>query len=140
VPGEFSAARGEHRQPGSQPVGRNEYRKPLVGTVRAQFGHRLLGTPPESAGELDIKRPPAPPILRTAKTVGTGLLAAVVLLITGPEVSAAPSGSPCSAAALACVELSSQQAWLLRGGTVTYGPVPVATGKASAPTAPEPST
>jgi hypothetical protein len=53
---------------------------------------------------LDIKRPPAPPILRTAKTVGTGLLAAVVLLITGPEVSAAPSGSPCSAAALACVE------------------------------------
>jgi hypothetical protein len=95
-----------------------------------------LGTPPESAGDLDIKRPPAPPILRTAKTVGTGLLAAVALLITGTEASAAPIGSPCSAAALACVDLSSQQAWLLQAGIVTYGPVPVATGKASAPTAP----
>jgi hypothetical protein len=85
---------------------------------------------------LDIKHPPIPLILRTAKTVGTGLLAAVALLITGTEASAAPTGSPCSAGALACVDLSSQQAWLMRGGNVTYGPVPVATGKASAPTAP----
>jgi lipoprotein-anchoring transpeptidase ErfK/SrfK len=83
-----------------------------------------------------MKRPLVPPILRTAKTVGIGLLAAVVLLITGTEASAAPSGSPCSAAARACVDLSSQQAWLMRGGNVTYGPVPVATGKASAPTVP----
>lgn len=29
-----------------------------------------------------------------------------------------------------------QRAWLMRGGNVTYGPVPVATGTASAPTAP----
>jgi hypothetical protein len=35
---------------------------------------------------------------------------------------------------VAGIELSSQRAWLLRGGTVTYGSVPVATGKASAPT------
>ncbi|MCU1610555.1 MAG: hypothetical protein JWM45_2471, partial [Pseudonocardiales bacterium] len=72
-----------------------------------------------------MKRPLVPPILRTVKTVGIGLLAAVVLLITGTEASAAPSGSPCSAAARACVDLSSQQAWLMRGGNVTYGPVPV---------------
>jgi lipoprotein-anchoring transpeptidase ErfK/SrfK len=85
---------------------------------------------------LDIKRPPVPPILRPAKTVGAGLVAAVALLVTGTDASATPSGSPCSAAALACVDLSSQQAWLLRSGNVTYGPVPVATGKASAPTAP----
>jgi lipoprotein-anchoring transpeptidase ErfK/SrfK len=83
-----------------------------------------------------MKRPPAPPILRTAKTVGTGLLAAVALLITGTEASAAPTRSSCSAAALACVDVSSQQAWLLQAGTVIYGPVPVATGKASAPTVP----
>jgi hypothetical protein len=86
--------------------------------------------------ELDIKRPRVPPILRPAKTVGAGLLAAVVLLVTGTEASAAPSGSLCSAAAVACVDLSSQQAWLMQAGTVTYGPVPVATGKVSAPTAP----
>jgi lipoprotein-anchoring transpeptidase ErfK/SrfK len=84
-----------------------------------------------------MKRPPAPPILRTAKTIGSGLLAAVTLLLTtGTEASAAPSSSPCSAAARACVDLPSQRAWLMRGGNVTYGPVPVATGKASAPTAP----
>ena len=36
-----------------------------------------------------MKRPLVPPILRTVKTVGIGLLAAVVLLITGTEASAA---------------------------------------------------
>ena len=83
-----------------------------------------------------MKRPPLPPILRTATTVGIGLLAAVALLITGTQASAAPSGSPCSVTARACVDLPSQRAWLMRGGNITYGPVPVATGKASAPTAP----
>ena len=34
------------------------------------------------------------------------------------------------------MDLSTQQAWLLRNGSVSYGPVPVATGKASAPTVP----
>lgn len=83
-----------------------------------------------------MKRPPLPPILRTATPVGIGLLAAVALLITATEASAAPSGSPCSATARACVDLPSQRAWLMQGGNITYGPVPVATGKASAPTAP----
>jgi lipoprotein-anchoring transpeptidase ErfK/SrfK len=32
--------------------------------------------------------------------------------------------------------LSTQQAWLMRDGKVSYGPVPVATGQPSAPTAP----
>ena len=37
---------------------------------------------------------------------------------------AAKSGSPCSAAAKACVDLPKQQAWLTDGaGHVTYGPV-----------------
>jgi hypothetical protein len=48
---------------------------------------------------------------------------------------AAPS-SPCSAAARACVDLSTHQAWLMRGGVVTYGPVPAMPGSASAPTDP----
>lgn len=83
-----------------------------------------------------MKHPSVPLILHTAKPVGIGLLAAAALLISGTEASAASSGSPCSAAARACVDLSSQRAWLMQGGTITYGPVPVATGKASAPTAP----
>jgi hypothetical protein len=77
------------------------------------------------------------PITRTARTVAGGLLGAAALLLAGTAgASAAPSGAPCISTARACVDLSTQQAWLMRGGTVIYGPVPVATGKASAPTAP----
>jgi L,D-transpeptidase-like protein len=77
------------------------------------------------------------PIIRAVRIVVVGLLGATALLLAGTGgVSAAPSGSPCVAAARACVDLSTQQAWLMRDGTVIYGPVPVATGKASAPTHP----
>jgi len=75
------------------------------------------------------------PIVRTVKDVAIGLLAAAVLLVAGAaSAAAAPSGTPCAATARACVDLSAQRAWLLRDGTVSYGPVPVATGMASAPT------
>jgi lipoprotein-anchoring transpeptidase ErfK/SrfK len=48
----------------------------------------------------------------------------------------AAQATPCSAAARACVDLATQQAWLMSNGTVTYGPVAVRTGRASAPTDP----
>ncbi|MBV9140848.1 MAG: L,D-transpeptidase [Pseudonocardiales bacterium] len=77
------------------------------------------------------------PITHAVKTVAGGLLGAAALLLAGAAgASAAPSSAPCILAARACVDLSSQQAWLMRDGNVTYGPVPVATGKASAPTDP----
>jgi lipoprotein-anchoring transpeptidase ErfK/SrfK len=68
---------------------------------------------------------------------------------TQPSTSAAPAqndtlaaenaalkaqGVPCDATASACVSLSKQEAWLLRDGKVVYGPVKVATGRASLPT------
>lgn len=84
-----------------------------------------------------MKRPPLMSVLRTTQTVITGLLTAATLLVTtGTEAVAAPSSSPCSTATRACVDVSSQQAWLLHTGNVIDGPVPVATGKASAPTTP----
>jgi lipoprotein-anchoring transpeptidase ErfK/SrfK len=67
------------------------------------------------------------------------LLGAAALLLAGTAGAfAMPSASrsPCAATAQACVDLSAQQAWLMRNGGVIYGPVPVATGKASAPTDP----
>jgi lipoprotein-anchoring transpeptidase ErfK/SrfK len=80
-------------------------------------------------------RIPSMPIARTARAVIVGLLAAAVVPIAGAaSAAAAPSSTPCAAAVRACVDLSTQQAWLMRNGTVSYGPVPVATGKASAPT------
>lgn len=44
------------------------------------------------------------------------------------------AGVPCDATAIACVSLSKQEAWLLKGGKVVYGPVKVATGRAALPT------
>jgi len=38
-------------------------------------------------------------------------------------------GAPCSDTARACVDLSANQAWLLDGGKVVYGPVPITSGK-----------
>jgi lipoprotein-anchoring transpeptidase ErfK/SrfK len=71
----------------------------------------------------------------TARSVVAGLAGAVALLLAADTgAAAAPAGLPCSATAQVCVDLSAQQAWLLRDGNVTYGPVPVATGMASAPT------
>ncbi|MGH3772449.1 MAG: L,D-transpeptidase [Pseudonocardiaceae bacterium] len=80
---------------------------------------------------------PVTSLIRTVTTGAAGLLGAAALLLAGSTgASAAPSGAPCVPTASACVSLSTQQAWLMRGGNVTYGPVPVATGKASAPTDP----
>jgi len=75
-------------------------------------------------------------IIRTAGLVMLTALGAAGVLPGNATAATASSSAPCAAAARACVDLSSQQAWLMRDGTVTYGPVPVATGKASAPTAP----
>ncbi|WP_043723780.1 L,D-transpeptidase [Kutzneria sp. 744] len=66
---------------------------------------------------------------------GAAIAAGCAVGVLATPAQAAPS-SPCSATARACVDLSSQQAWLMRGGVVTYGPVPVKTGMASAPTDP----
>ncbi|GAA3228386.1 L,D-transpeptidase [Pseudonocardia petroleophila] len=37
-------------------------------------------------------------------------------------------GTPCTATAEACVDLGRQQAWLLTGGRVVRGPVPISSG------------
>ncbi|MEJ8277607.1 L,D-transpeptidase [Pseudonocardia spirodelae] len=55
-----------------------------------------------------------------------GLGAAGTALAAGEDEGV--GGTPCSAAAKACVDLETQQAWLMKNGVVTYGPVDVATG------------
>jgi lipoprotein-anchoring transpeptidase ErfK/SrfK len=69
----------------------------------------------------------------TGRTVVLGLSGAAALLLAGAAgASAESSDPPCVATARACVDLSAQQAWLMRDGEVVHGPVPVATGKVSA--------
>jgi len=48
--------------------------------------------------------------------------------------AAAQAGNPCPAAASACVDLADEQAWLQSGGQITYGPVPITSGKSGART------
>ena len=54
---------------------------------------------------------------------------------TVPAVPALTRGTPCRSSAVACVDLSSQRAWLTDGeGNVTYGPVGALGGTRKYPT------
>ncbi|MBO4236942.1 L,D-transpeptidase family protein [Pseudonocardia alni] len=71
-----------------------------------------------------VRRRRALVVAATGLVVGLGAAGTAVAAGTGSGVV----GTPCSATAKACVDLESQQAWLMKGGKVTYGPVAVATG------------
>ncbi|WP_224390224.1 L,D-transpeptidase [Pseudonocardia sp. ICBG1293] len=71
-----------------------------------------------------VRRRRALAVVTAGLVVGLG--AAGTALAAGADPGVA--GTPCSASARACVDLGSQQAWLMNGGSVTYGPVDVATG------------
>jgi hypothetical protein len=73
--------------------------------------------------------------LSTAAAIGVAAAGCAAWMVASPAQAAAAS-TPCSAAARACVDLSTQQAWLMHDGVVDYGPVSVKTGRASAPTDP----
>jgi hypothetical protein len=56
---------------------------------------------------------------------------------SGPSGGGGPSlvaGTPCTATARACVALAARQAWLLDGGNVVRGPVPIQHGDYEDPT------
>lgn len=56
--------------------------------------------------------------------------------MTATSAQAQTAPTSCLPEARACVNLTTQQAWLAYDGMLQYGPVPVRTGKASAPTDP----
>jgi lipoprotein-anchoring transpeptidase ErfK/SrfK len=60
--------------------------------------------------------------------VGAFAVAVAATLLTG-FASAEAAGAPCAYAASACVDLSTQQAWLMNNGQVTYGPTPITSGR-----------
>src|SRR5688500_7038820 len=56
---------------------------------------------------------------------------------TTPKPKPEPSKeAPCSTAAKACIKLSTNQSWLMEGGKVVYGPVPITHGRKGYPTPP----
>lgn len=64
----------------------------------------------------------------TATTLAVASTAAALMgVLVGTAEAQAPT--PCGKSAEACVDLSSNQAWLMNSGTVSYGPVPITSGK-----------
>ncbi|GAA4544860.1 L,D-transpeptidase [Pseudonocardia xishanensis] len=82
----------------------------------------------------------------TRRTVAAIVVAAAgvgAALVAGPALAQAPgpspaataawaeplvAGTPCSVSARSCVDLESQQAWLIENGAVVRGPVKIASG------------
>jgi hypothetical protein len=73
---------------------------------------------------------PAPAAAPAAQAVGPPAPAAPAAVPAVPAPNAMAVGAPCIAAARACVKLSTNQAWLLENGVVTYGPTPIRHGRA----------
>jgi lipoprotein-anchoring transpeptidase ErfK/SrfK len=69
----------------------------------------------------------------TVMMIFAGLFATAATASAAPTAPAAPvqvPGTPCNAAGVrACVDLSANQAWLIRDGVVEFGPVQVSHGR-----------
>jgi hypothetical protein len=76
------------------------------------------------------------PVAAAAAT-GTGLIGSLSPAPTGagniPSGASVP-GTPCTASAQACVDLATEQAWLISGGEVARGPVGIEPGAPDDPT------
>lgn len=65
----------------------------------------------------------------TSSAEATPAPAPVALLPPPPPVPKIVPGTPCLDTARACIELGANRAWLIRGGAVEYGPVPITHGR-----------
>jgi hypothetical protein len=71
----------------------------------------------------------------TAGLAGAGVGTALTVALAAAPAWAQPAagaglapGTPCAATARACVDLVTQQAWLIKNGAVARGPVPITSG------------
>ena len=88
--------------------------------------HAVKLTPSTSPSATKTTAKPAPPPVTPSTTPPSTRAATPVQAVAAK----APHGDPCSAAAVACVSLSRQEAWIVRNGRIVRGPVSVATGRA----------
>src|SRR4051812_12441820 len=94
----------------------------VVGVVAALISGP--GTRPAQVGEVSR------PVAEIAPDLGPALTAA--LAPGGAVVDGFPAlvpGTPCMATARACIDLSANRTWLISGGRVSYGPVPITSGR-----------
>ncbi|MFP5071870.1 L,D-transpeptidase [Pseudonocardia nantongensis] len=85
------------------------------------------------------RQQPAPRRLRRTAALGTALAALAGVGLAGTALAGSPAadqaraqplvpGTPCSITARACVDLDSQQSWLIQDGKVLRGPVGISSG------------
>lgn len=70
------------------------------------------------------------PVAEVTPDLGPGLTA--TLASVGAAMDRFPTvvpGTPCLSTAKACIDLSARQTWLLSGGKIAYGPVPITSGR-----------
>jgi hypothetical protein len=89
----------------------------------------LPGTPTQSAGPTTSSTPPAKPGPTRIGTLPDVVEANATITKKAPPPPPPPAGVPCGSGADACVDLSANQAWLLAGGEVAVGPVPITHGR-----------
>jgi lipoprotein-anchoring transpeptidase ErfK/SrfK len=73
--------------------------------------------------------PAAAPAALTPAPAATVPAPAPAAPAPAPAAPARAKGTPCTATARACVDLSGQRAWLIRNGSVEYGPVRISHGR-----------
>lgn len=71
----------------------------------------------------------APVVVPVPAVVPAPVVQVPAPVVAAPVVARAVAGTPCVSTARACIELSSDRAWLIRDGEVSYGPVPITSGR-----------
>ena len=84
---------------------------------------------PASSSSSEAPPPPPPVTTEAPPPVTTTEVPPPPPQPAPPPPPVTVAGTPCDITNGACVELSSQQTWLISNGVVTYGPVPITSGR-----------
>jgi hypothetical protein len=108
----------------------------LVAMTAGLLGSAAAGAAPATAALVEAAARVLPSGSHPGDTVPVRASILRVAAPPVPAVAALVADTPCRATARACIELSSNRAWLISDGQVHYGPVPITHGRAGYRTPP----
>ena len=103
-----------------------------AGAEPSKFPDRVPPAAPTSVEQVEQVVPPTTAQAMSPTTVPTTTATAPPPVTTTAKPVAPvglAAGTPCKATVSACVQLSTKKAWLISGGKVSYGPVPITSGR-----------
>jgi L,D-transpeptidase catalytic domain len=102
----------------------------LLGLAGATAAAVFLGSAAAGAVPAEASiNPPGPAVPAPAQAPPPGAPGANTPDPGSANLAPTAAGTPCSSSAKACLDLSTNRAWLLQDGKVRYGPVPVTHGR-----------